>query len=355
MAIDKRTQDILNKRNQELQLKEQLRAELAEGVEANDVIAEVSTHSEQAVARSGQTSQQMITGVQTRIDNMLQMGFFDSLPTASRDAWPSLLCRLPIFLPINRPSQKKLLNDDNALVFSTPFGSGERHGPNLDTFDEDVLLAISRLRAKKLRGEHDKLPLKVSKLYKGDDRGRVDVEIVVCTVSQIIDELGYKTFGGKSYEDIKDAIKRLGNTSITLTLNAHDRYLGSYERGKPFKILDVEWGAFSSESIFYIQFSPLVTSWLDDSFSYLNHEIRKSLGRKNIAKGLHKFLSTQPKNYSRKIEDIASTLGLFVPLKEARRQLENACADLIEVGFLADYKMEGSGRKTPIILTTVRV
>jgi len=359
--VDKSTIELLEKRNQASRLKRELQAELSEGLTAGDLIAECNQDASQKLVPS--STKQMVSILNQELDSGFQLGFFDSLTPASRDAWPSLLCRLPIFMPISRKLQKKYLNSDNALAFSTPFGRGERYGPNLDTFDEDVLLAISRLRMKRLRGDHDKLPVRVSKHYRGDDKGKIEVEAVICTVTEIIDELGYQSDGGRTYKEIKKSVIRLANTSLMFYLNAHERYLGKWKAGQNFKIFDLKSAEFGddddnesseNDTVFMIQFSPLVSQWLKDSFSYLDHEVRKNLGRKSVAKGLHKFLSSQPKAYSRRVDETATTIGLFVPLKEQRRQLEEACKDLVQVGFLESYEITGTGRKTPLTLITTR-
>lgn len=57
--------------------------------------------------------------------------------------YPTIFTRIPIFIPGQPALQQKLLDKENALLFSTSWGSGRRHDPPLTIYDEDTLIAIS--------------------------------------------------------------------------------------------------------------------------------------------------------------------------------------------------------------------
>ena len=125
-------------------------------------------------------------------------GYFVSYPVSPQNEFPTLLARLPIFRPSQRMRQKALLNRDNALEFSTPFGSGKRHGPPLTTRDEDTLIAVTRLRSKRLYGPPHQLPIPLTDSASLRNEN-VGVHCVVCSVDQINKELGLTDGGLKDY------------------------------------------------------------------------------------------------------------------------------------------------------------
>ena len=79
-----------------------------------------------------------------------------------------------------------------------------------------------------LGGEPNSLPIQVYKIFKTENDGTLDVDVVVCTTAQILDEFGKNT-GGENYKTIKSTLKKLGACRLELTTNKHDRYLGSIE------------------------------------------------------------------------------------------------------------------------------
>lgn len=147
------------------------------------------------LARHGMTSNQIVNCASGEVYKNEQLGLFDAIPLSERDVIPTLLTRIPVFMPISKAQQKKLLNDDNALEFQTPFGKGKRYGANLSVFDEDVMYALARLSNKKLIGPHENMPIKVSRIYKANEKGSVNVDTVVCTVTDILDRLGLSKGG----------------------------------------------------------------------------------------------------------------------------------------------------------------
>lgn len=305
-------------------------------------------------ASNGLSSDQVVTRASCEVYKNEQLGLFDAIPISQRETIPTLLTRIPVFMPISKAKQKQLLNDDNALPFETPFGKGKRYGANLGVFDEDVLYALARLSNKKLIGPHENMPIQVSRVYKANEKGSVNVDTVVCTVTDILDRLGLSK-GGKMRKDIVDSLERLTSTTLILTLNKEDRYLGKCEIGKPIKLVDIEWQLYSSDGIIYAQFSPIVTYWLESEFTYYDWETRKKL-KNRLAKALHRYLSSQPKDFYKlnKLEDIAASVGQHGRKCDLRSTFERALDELKEVGFLIDYNIEGTGKATPFRLYATR-
>ncbi len=305
-------------------------------------------------ASNGLSSDQVVTRASSEVYKNEQLGLFDAIPISQRETIPTLLTRIPVFMPISKAKQKQLLNDDNALPFETPFGKGKRYGANLGVFDEDVLYALARLSNKKLIGPHENMPIQVSRVYKANEKGSVNVDTVVCTVTDILDRLGLSK-GGKMRKDIVDSLERLTSTTLILTLNKEDRYLGKCELGKPIKLVDIEWQLYSSDGIIYAQFSPIVTYWLESEFTYYDWDTRKKL-KNRLAKALHRYLSSQPKDFYKlnKLEDIAASIGQHGRKCDLRSTFERALDELQEVGFLIDYNIEGTGKATPFRLYATR-
>ncbi|KPK49496.1 MAG: hypothetical protein AMS22_13590 [Thiotrichales bacterium SG8_50] len=304
--------------------------------------------------RNGMTSGKLVELAESEVYKNEQLGLFDAIPIASREVIPTLLTRIPVFMPITKAKQKQLLDDDNALPFETPFGKGKRYGANLTVFDEDVLYAMARLSRKKLIGPHSNMPIKVSQIYKANEKGSVNVDTVVCTVTDILDTLGLSK-GGKLRKDVVDSLERLASTTLLLTLNKEDRYLGRCELGKPIKLMDVEWQLYSSDGIIYAQFSPIVTYWLESEYTYYDWDTRKQL-KNRLAKALHRYLSSQPKDFFKlnKLDDIAASVGHHVRRCDLKSSFVRALDELKKVGFLIDYEIEGTGKGTPFRLYATR-
>lgn len=305
-------------------------------------------------ASNGLSSDQVVTRASGEVYKNEQLGLFDAIPLSQREIIPTLLTRIPVFMPISKAKQKKLLDDDNALPFETPFGKGKRYGANLSVFDEDVMYALSRLSNKKLIGPHENMPIMVPRTYKANEKGSVNVDTVVCTVTDILGKLGLSK-GGKMRKDIVDSLERLTSTTLILTLNKEDRYLGKCEIGKPIKLVDIEWQMYSTNGIIYAQFSPIVTYWLESEFTYYDWETRKRL-KNRLAKALHRYMSSQPKEFFKlnKLEDIAVSIGYHGRKCDLRSTFERALDELKEVGFLIDYNIEGTGKATPFRLYATR-
>lgn len=326
-------------------------------LQRKEVEAEIQPVAEDDAPKSnlkkGMTSDELANLASRQIYKNEQLGLFDAIALSERDVIPTLLTRIPIFMPVSKTRQKKLLDEDNALVFETRFGSGKRYGANLTTFDEDVMYALARLAKKKLIGPREAMPIKVPKIYKSE-AGRVDVDTVVCTVTDILNVLELSK-GGKMRRKIVDSLERLASTTLVLKLNREDRYLGKCEIGKPIKLVDIEWGLYSSDGIVYAQFSPVVTYWLEHEHTYFNWETRKKLNSR-LAKALHRYISSQtsPKNKSffrfNEIEEIAASIGCAIRKRDLKHKFSLALDELVKAGFLLEYEFEGTGRGTPIRL-----
>lgn len=302
-------------------------------------------------ARFAKSTHTRLAAIERDMQRMEHDGYFVSFPIRPENEFPTLLTRLPIFRPTRRRHQHRLQNVDNAIEFSTPFGTGKRHGPPLTVRDEDTLIALMRLRSRRLIGNPRDLPVSVSDIYK-TQTGNVGVHYVACTVDQINTEMGL-TNGGSNFNATFESVKRLGATQLELNLNKHDRYLNLVTTGRMIPIIQVQWQVHDNDGLLVILFPPVIAQWLDKEYTYVNWNIRKELG--DLAKALHRFLSSQPKRYETTVLKICETVGYDGPTKNAKQRLSGALEEMIKVGWLSSYEFEGTGRKTPLTLKTERL
>ena len=281
---------------------------------------------------------------------MEQSGRFNTYPLVPNNQFPTLLTRLPIFRPTTRIKQKKMLDQDNALEFSTPFGSGRRHGPLLTVRDEDTLIAITRLRDRRLYGNATDLPIPIAS-WCADTQGKVQVHFVLCTVQDINHEKNL-TNGGENYRATVDSIKRLAATSIELNTNRHERYFGEVEKGGTLRLLDVIWELYEKDGILLIQIPPIIAYWLEKEYTYLNWEVRLSLN--DLGKSLHRFLSSQPRHYQGQVSRIAESIGYDGPSKNTKPRFREALEQMLKLKWLSSYRFTGTGRRQPLMLSIER-
>lgn len=320
----------------------------AAAVETSPV--EDTEQSRPTVARFAQATHTRMAAIERDLQRMESNGFFVSFPLRPGNEFPTLLTRLPIFRPTRRRHQQQLQNIDNAIEFSTPFGTGKRHGPPLTVRDEDTLIALTRLRSRRLVGTPTDLPVSVANIYQ-TETGRVGVHYVVCSIEQLNTEMGL-TSGGTNFNATFESVKRLGATQLELNLNKHDRYLNLVTTGRMIPIIQVQWQVHQSDGLLVVIFPPVIAQWLEKEYTYIDWTVRRQLG--DLGKALHRFLSAQPKRYDNTVAKICETIGYDGPTKNAKQRLGGALEELIRVGWLTGYTFEGTGRKTPLRLKITR-
>lgn len=279
-------------------------------------------------------------------------GFFVSYPIKPGNEFPTLLTRLPIFRPTRRGHQQRLVNKEFALEFATPFGDGKRHGPPLTVRDEDTLIALTRLRSKRVYGLPESLPIPIADIYATKNaRGTVGAHYVVCSIDQINRELGL-TDGGLNYKRTFQSVKRLGATTLELNLKRHERYLGEVKTGRMLSMIHVQWQTFEENGLLVVLFPPVIANWLESEYTYIDWSVRLKLS--DLGKCLHRFLSSQPKKYRGELNRIAKTIGYDGPPKNVKQRLRKALEQLIKLGWLKSYRISGNGRSRPLVLHILR-
>ena len=279
-------------------------------------------------------------------------GLFVSYPISPGNEFPTLLTRLPIFRPTRRGHQQRLVNKEFALEFTTPFGDGKRHGPPLTVRDEDTLIALTRLRSKRVYGLPQSLPIPIADIYASkNDHGTVGAHYVVCSIDQVNRELGL-TDGGLNYKRTFQSVKRLGATTLELTLKRHERYLGKVQTGRMLSLIHVQWQTFEENGLLVVLFPPVIANWLENEYTYIDWSVRLKLG--DLGKCLHRFLSSQPKKYRGELNKIATSIGYDGPPKNVRQRVGKALEQLVDLGWLNSYRISGNGRSKPLVLHVYR-
>lgn len=294
----------------------------------------------------GRTSDIIIEQGQLQLFELERRGRFKAYPITPNNEFPTLLTRLPIFVPGRAARQKENLDQDLALPFETSWGAGRKFGPPLSVYDEDTLMALGRLRQNALEGKPSKLPKPVSSKQLGSD-DEVLVHVVYCMISDI-EEMCGTSKGGRNRALRLASIRRLAGTRIELT-----RKTSAGEAGTTINLLDVNWHEYEDNSRLYIQFSPQVADWLISAYTYIDWSVRQELSN-DVGKAVHRFLSSQPRTYSIMAKKLQETIGHTSTYKEFMRDLRLSLTQLADLGWLEAFELSGNGRKVPHKVTIIR-
>lgn len=264
--------------------------------------------------------------------------------------YPAVFCRIPIVNGFHRSTHAKKLDKDMALPFNTGWGEGRKFGPPLNVYDEDTLLALGALREKQLSGMGNRMPIKVLNPF--DPKAATKVDVLYTTIGEIQDYL-QQSRGGRGYKKRLESVKRLAAVTLEFT-RISDPNVESVIKARSFntKIIDLVTEELSTDSVLFIQFPPAMVVWLSEQYVFIDMDIRRQL-KGDYAKLIHKWLSSQPRFNigAEKLKDIIEyegSMGKFMAvLRDVMSQLE--ALDWLE------YKITGTGRKTPWILRGNRV
>lgn len=271
---------------------------------------------------------------------------FSLHPVRPGREFPTFLTRIPIFRPSKRSTQQKHQDEDNSVSFTTSWGTGRRHGPPLTIRDEDTLIALLNLRDRKHRGPITSLPANLRDIHqpKGD---RANVHRVTCTIDQINDFLGL-TDGGANFKYTLASLRRLNACTIEIQRMANK---GVSLEGN-FSLVKIQMAVFNDYGLIDAVFPPLMAHWLEESYTYLDWEIRKQLSP--FGKATHRFLSSQRKDYEISLNKFATAIGYDGRANRLKSTVETSLQELVKLKWLDDYEFRGSGRSTPYIISTKR-
>ena len=290
----------------------------------------------------GRTSEAVVEQAQLDLFELERRGQFTAVSISPQNEFPTLLTRIPIFLPGRARKQRERLDEDNSLPFRTSWGTGRKFGPPLTVYDEDTLMALGRLRHNMLIGKPAKMPYPVSKLYATDEHPDVHVHVVLCMLSDIQAMCG-TSVGGRNNKLRLESVRRLAATKIELNKETQDKVRFS---GTTIDLVHVRWDVYDDNATLYVQFSPIMASWLERAYTFIDWNLRRRL-RTDVGKAVHRFLSGQPRRYQIFARKLQTTIGHVGPYKYFMADLREALQQMEEAGWIGGYEILGNGRKQP--------
>jgi hypothetical protein len=125
--------------------------------------------------------------------------------------------------------------------------------------------------------------------------------------------------GGKNDKMRMDSIKGLAATVIEFTAKTADRLTG---KGTEIKLIDVAWQEYEENAIIYIQFTPVMAAWFEKEYTYIDWDLRRKLT--DTGKAVHRFLSSQGKEYEIYTKKLMATIGYLRGYKKFMADLRAA-------------------------------
>lgn len=282
---------------------------------------------------------------------------FTASPLEPGSEFPSIFTRVPIFKPVKRPA-KSSDTDGGSMEFGTSWGEGKKIGPMLTTYDEDTLLALTHQRQIQLEGRAAKFPLGTTDITKLDSGGDSIVDTLYTTIGEIESFLseGKKSRGGADYKRRLASINRLNRTIVEFT-SFNDRTTELFHTNTfNTKLVEVVIRQMDGEAVLYVQFPPIITLWLSQSYTYIDLKIRADLS--DNGKAIHRALSGLSPGIGKPInigvEKLKEITGSNLPNKRFNQVLRQTLEKLENLGWIKDVEFRGSGRRTPLILTARR-
>lgn len=296
----------------------------------------------QRLGTRGRTSEAVVERAQLDLFELERQGQFTAVSISPQNEFPTLLTRIPIFVPGRARKQRERLDEDNSLPFRTSWGTGRKFGPPLTVYDEDTLMALGRLRHNMLIGSPAKMPYPVSKLYATDEHPDVHVHVVLCMLSDIQAMCG-TSVGGRNNKLRLQSVRRLAATKIELNKETQDKVRFS---GTTIDLVHVRWDVYADNATLYVQFSPIMAGWLERAYTFIDWNLRRQL-RTDVGKAVHRFLSGQPRKYQIFARKLQTTIGHVGPYKYFMADLREALQQLQGAAWIRDYDILGNGRKQP--------
>ena len=303
-----------------------------------DVVAKEKA--EKGQQNRGRAGASLIEEAQLDLFEQEQKGRFAKIGVQAESEFPTFLTRLPLFRPAKRSNQREYLDEENAMPFSTPWGVGKKHGPPLTVYDEDTLIALGRLRQNCLIGKPHRLPLPVPDHYQTDGKD-VNVHVAQFMLSDVQKMCGTE-LSGQANRMRLNSIKRLAATVIEFDNKTADKYIGS---GTSVKLVDVAWQYYEDNGLLYVQFTPVMASWFENEYTYIDWKVRQKLS--DTGKAVHRFLSGQPKKYQIFTKKLMSTIGYVRGHSRFIGDLRKVMEHLESSGWVDSWEIVGTGRSTP--------
>lgn len=239
------------------------------------------------------------------------------------------------------------------MVYPLENGQIRRIGAGLDLYDEDTLIAILQLAAeKKLVGPPEFMPVALPPVKNNNTtvyRGKVS--------AGAINNFLCRSDGGSDLCRTRESIKRLANQRLWFEGVAEEKEMEGVTDF--FKYT----GPSDLKGDLLIQISPEMVNLLK-SYEVIDMRIRRKLN--DCGKAVHRFLAPQLRELSIKFDDLAKAILYEKGGNSLKRSLigrketgkENSRPNqldfLVELGFLQEWSISGTGRKKPFVLSIVK-
>ena len=289
-------------------------------------------------AKRGMTSRTLCEIGQLDLLEREQRGDFSLYPLQPGSEYPLILTRAPIFLPTRRSVAASLHDDDLSIPFSTGWGEGRKYGPPLTVYDEDTLLALAGLRKARLEGDAGRMPIPTRNVIPFEKRTRVHA--LYTTVAEV-QEFLKKPKGGSGHKRRLESIHRLANVRIQFS-QMSDKTVGKdgLKKTVVISLIDVQTVDDGNDSFLYVQFPPEMACWLEESFAYIDMDIRRQLT--SNGKVIHKHLSGQS-TFNLYADTLRAITASQLSKKNFMRELRATMKKLHELGW-CEYEIVGNGR-----------
>ena len=160
------------------------------------------------------------------------------------------------------------------------------------------------------------------------------------TAHSLLKELGRLT-GKSQHEQLKEELMRLIGGAVEITWTQDKKsfagaLVSSYCR-------DDETGRY------VVTFNPAMAMLYEVGNTLIDWEQRQALGKNNLAKWLQGFYASHAKPYPYKVETIHRLCGSAAELKEFRRMLRTALAQLVKVGAIEGWSIESKNDLVEVV------
>jgi len=292
-------------------------------------------------AKRGMTSRSMSEIGQLELLEREQRGEFSLYPLSPGSEYPLILTRAPIFLPTRRSVAASLHDSDLSIPFRTGWGEGRKYGPPLTVYDEDTLLALAGLRKARLEGDAERMPIPTRNVIQFESPTRVHA--LYTTIAEVEDFLK-KPKGGSGHKRRLESVHRLAATRIKFS-QMSDRSVGKKGLKKTVMIslIDVRSVEEGNDSFLYVQFPPEMACWLEESFAYIDMDVRRELS--DNGKVIHKHLSGQ-ETFNLLADTLRAVTASQLSKKNFMRELRATMKQLHSIGW-CEYDIVGNGRSSP--------
>ncbi len=285
----------------------------------------------------------------------LNMVFEEFLPIApsSSSRYPSLFTTVPLFVPqaVRSMGDTKGWDEGDADTYYAGELRIERYGPGLSIYDEDTLIAIFQLASeRRLRGTREQITRKLNGTAVVAEPDKFEEVLVGNVTPYLVNKYLKRGNGGIQLKQCQESIDRLSLTQF--------RFYSDRARKKmSAKFFEFAAGyAGTDNTQFKIDY---VMVKLLREYAEIDITLRRKLS--DTGKSVHRYLSGKEDEHHIPLEDLMESIRYRGKLKEFKRILVDGKGEqkgqleiLKDEGWLIEYHVSGTGRKTPLVLHTLR-